>query len=304
MMPLLQKVKELWDPNYIFNPGKIVKPKPISENLRVSPKYRKPEVETTFKWRKEGSFGNAVELCNGAGVCRKLAESGGTMCPSYMATKEEKDSTRGRANLFRQLFSGKQAEAFNSEELRDALDLCISCKACKGECPANVDMARMKAEFMQGWHEQNGITWSERFFGEAGKLYPLASMLPGLTNWVLETPAGKELLNTFFNIHKERTLPEFANTTFKSWYNKRSDKKRASKKVVLVADIFANYHDPQIGKAAVKVLEALGYEVLLAEVSDLGRPQISKGMLNAAKKLVDKNIPILEAYARQDIRKY
>ncbi|MDZ7691417.1 MAG: FAD-linked oxidase C-terminal domain-containing protein [Balneolaceae bacterium] len=135
MMPLLKKVKEIWDPNYIFNPGKIVDAKPIDEDLRFSPSsYRKPVVDTEFNWRKEGDFGEALELCNGAGVCRKLAESGGTMCPSYMATKEEKDSTRGRANLFRQLFSGKQKEAFKSKELKDALDLCISCKACKSEC--------------------------------------------------------------------------------------------------------------------------------------------------------------------------
>src|SRR5699024_8963050 len=158
MMPLLKRVKDIWDPQGLFNPGKIVSPKAMDQDLRYSPSYRPPEVKTRFHWRKEASFADAVELCNGAGVCRKLAESGGRMCPSYMATKEEKDSTRGRANLFRQLFSGHQQDAFESEELHDALDLCISCKACKSECPANVDMARMKAEFMQGWHERNGIT--------------------------------------------------------------------------------------------------------------------------------------------------
>ena len=301
MLPLLQKVKELWDPNYLFNPGKIIKPKALSENLRVSPGYRKPKVPSKFKWRKEGSFGNAVELCNGAGVCRKLAESGGTMCPSYMATKEEKDSTRGRANLFRQLFSGKQSDAFNSEELHDALDLCISCKACKSECPANVDMARMKAEFMQGWHERNGLKLSERFFGQAAKLYPSASLFPGITNWLIGSPAGKELLHTFFNIHKKRELPKFAGTTFRSWFKSRDDKKRSEKKVALIPDLFTNYHDPHIGKSAVKVLEALGYEVLLPDITELGRTQISKGMLDAARKLLNTNIPVLEAYARQDI---
>ncbi|NGP77491.1 FAD-binding protein [Balneolaceae bacterium YR4-1] len=301
MMPLLRKVKELWDPNYLFNPGKIVKPKPISENLRVSPGYTKPEVNTLFNWRKEGSFGNAVELCNGAGVCRKLAESGGTMCPSYMATKEEKDSTRGRANLFRQLFSGRQANAFESEELHDALELCISCKACKSECPANVDMARMKAEFMQGWHDRKGIKLSERFFGQAAKLYPLAAAFPGLTNRILTSPVGKELLHTFFNIHKKRTLPGFAKQTFSNWFKKRNRKNMSKKKVLLIADIFSDYHDPAIGKSAVKVLEALDYEVLLAEISDLGRPQLSKGMLDAAVKLANRNIPLLAEYVRQDI---
>lgn len=301
MMPLLRKVKELWDPNYLFNPGKIVEPKPISEDLRVSPKYKKPEVETRFKWRKEGSFSNAVELCNGAGVCRKLAESGGTMCPSYMATREEKDSTRGRANLFRQLFSGRQAEAFESEELHNALDLCISCKACKSECPANVDMARMKAEFMQGWHDKKGISLSERFFGQAAKLYPLASAFPDLANYILETPVGKELLHTFFGIHKERNLPRFAKQTFSNWFKGSKNRKRSSNKVVLITDLFTNYHDPGIAKSAVEVLEALDYEVLLAQISDLGRPQLSKGMLNAAIKLANQNIPKLAEYVRQDL---
>ncbi len=300
MMPLLRQVKELWDPNYVFNPGKIVKPKPISENLRVSPGYTKPDVDSRFHWRKEGGFGEAVELCNGAGVCRKLAESGGTMCPSYMATKEEKDSTRGRANLFRQLFSGRQADAFNSEELRDALDLCISCKACKSECPANVDMARMKAEFMQGWHDRNGVSLSERFFGQASKLYPLAAVFPELANRFLATPVGKELLSTFFGIHKKRTLPRFAKQTFSEWISRRSSKKTGLR-VVLVADLFTDYHDPEIGKAAVNVLEALGYEVLPADITDLGRPQLSKGLLDEAKKLADRNIPKLAEYVRQDL---
>jgi FAD/FMN-containing dehydrogenase/Fe-S oxidoreductase len=301
MMPLLQKVKELWDPNYMFNPGKIVKPKPISESLRVSPGYTKPDVDTRFHWRKEGSFGNAVELCNGAGVCRKLAESGGTMCPSYMATKEEKDSTRGRANLFRQLFSGQQADAFESDELHDALDLCISCKACKSECPANVDMARMKAEFMQGWHDHNGITLAERFFGQASTLYPLAAAFPRLTNRFLQTPVAKELLHTFLGIHKKRTLPGFAEEPFSKWFKNRTGGQQSERKVVLIADLFTDYHDPEIGKAAVKVLEALGYEVLVTELTDLGRTQISKGLLDAAKNVIDRNIRELSAYANLEI---
>lgn len=301
MMPLLKQVKELWDPNYLFNPGKIVDAKPISENLRVSPTYRKPMVDTSFNWRKEGSFGDALELCNGAGVCRKLAESGGTMCPSYMATQKEKDSTRGRANLFRQLFSGRQAEAFESEELRDALDLCLSCKACKSECPANVDMARMKAEFMQGWHDRNGVKLSERFFGQAEHLYPITKMAPKLANWFLDTPVGKELLYQFFNIHKKRSLPKFAPRTFRSWFNSRKAASSEKPEVALLIDIFTDYHDPHIGRAAVRVLEAMGYEVVVPDIFSLGRPQISKGLLNEARNIVQRNLPILEGYIRQGI---
>ncbi|MDR8392807.1 FAD-binding protein [Aliifodinibius sp. S!AR15-10] len=301
MIPLLQKVKEIWDPSYIFNPGKIIRAKPIDEDLRVSPTtYRKAEVDTEFNWRKEGSFGEALELCNGAGVCRKLAESGGTMCPSYMATKEEKDTTRGRANLFRQLFSGKQKDAFKSKELKDALDLCLSCKACKSECPANVDMARMKAEFMQGWHQENGITLAERFFGQAGALYPLASAFPQITNWLINSLVGKELLEKFLGIHPKRNLPEFANQRFRTWFH-GYQKQRANDKVVLLADIFTDYHEPDIGKAAVEILESLGYEVIVPNIAELGRIHLSKGLVALAKQLVYRNIPSLYNYASRGI---
>ncbi|MFH5831382.1 FAD-binding and (Fe-S)-binding domain-containing protein [Halalkalibaculum sp. DA384] len=296
MIPLLHKVKEMFDPNYILNPGKIVRALPIDEDLRFSASgYRKTDIDTQFKWRNEGSFGDALELCNGAGVCRKLAESGGTMCPSYMATREEKDSTRGRANLFRQLFSGKQADAFNSEELRDALDLCLSCKACKSECPANVDMARMKAEFMQGWHEQHGLTLSERFFGHTGKLYPLASLLPELTNWFIKSNPGKELLKQFIGIHPNRNLPAFASQTFRSWF-KSHRSIASSKKVVLLVDLFTDYHEPEIGKAAVSLLEQLGYEVMVPGIKELGRTYLSKGMVKEVKQMVNSNIPPLFNY--------
>lgn len=305
MMPLLKKVKRIWDPDGIFNPGKIVDPEPMEQYLRYSPSYQRPKVDTYFNWRKEESFADAVELCNGAGVCRKLSESGGTMCPSYMATQEEKDSTRGRANLFRQLFSGRQKEAFESEELYNALDLCLSCKACKSECPANVDMARMKAEFMQGWHVEKGISLGERFFAQASKLYPLASVFPKLSNWMLQQPVTKELLHKFLAIDKRRNLPMFANETFNKWFENRdnsSDRKTNDQmSVVLFIDIFTNYHDPEVGKAAVRFLEAQGYRVFIPNFHEVGRPQISKGMLTHAKKILDENLPKLVSFTKQGI---
>ncbi|WP_440999848.1 FAD-binding and (Fe-S)-binding domain-containing protein [Fodinibius sp. SL11] len=300
MMPLLKKVKQIWDPENIFNPGKITEPKPMEQDLRYSPSYQKPKVNTQFNWRKEESFADAVELCNGAGVCRKLADSGGTMCPSYMATKEEKDSTRGRANLFRQLFSGKQKEAFKSEELKDALDLCLSCKACKSECPANVDMAKMKAEFTQGWHEEYGISLGERFFGQAAKLYPIASLFPKVTNWAINQNSIKELLYKFLGIDKRRDLPTFADQTFLNWYRNRS-KQSDGKEVMLLVDIFTNYHEPQIGKAAVQFLESHGYKVIVPGFHETGRPQISKGMLDHAKQILEQNLPRLAQFASREI---
>jgi Fe-S oxidoreductase len=307
MMPLLKRVKQIWDPHNILNPGKIVNPKPMEQDLRYSPSYQRPEVDTHFHWRKEESFADAVELCNGAGVCRKLSESGGTMCPSYMATQEEKDATRGRANLFRQLFSGKQQDAFRSEELRDALDLCLSCKACKSECPANVDMARMKAEFMQGWHDEKGITLRERFFAQAAKFYPLAARFPGLSNWMIKQPTVKELLDQLLGIDKRRTLPAFAEKPFVDWFHNRKelDKSTTStpprKDVILLVDIFTNYHDPEIGKAAVKFLETHGYRVHVTDFHEVGRPQISKGMLAHAKRILDTHLPKLSNFASREI---
>ena len=310
MMPVLRKVKELWDPNYVLNPGKIVDPKPINTDLRL------PAVSTTaheaiptaYNWREEGSFQDALELCNGAGVCRKLAESGGTMCPSYMATRDEKDSTRGRANLFRQLFAGKGMEAFASEELKSALDLCLSCKACKTECPANVDMAKMKGEFLEGWHSKHGITLSERFFGFSGKIYPLAQKMAGLVNRFNKTPVAKELMYQLFNIHPARSLPQFARQSFFDWYNQqRNDQARApghaeSKGTILLhVDLFTNYHEPHIAQKALALLERLGYQVELAPFMETGRPQLSKGFVQNAKELAERQIDLVEPYVTGNI---
>ncbi len=303
LLPVLQQVKEIWDPNYIFNPGKIVSPKPIEQDLRYSPDYEPLKVDTVFQWRKEGSFNDAIELCNGAGVCRKLAESGGTMCPSYMATSDEKDSTRGRANVFRQVFSGEDPRGFESEELKEALDLCLSCKACKSECPANVDMAKMKSEFMHGWHQKHGITLRERFFGQASDIYPFAMISPGLSNLMIRSAFGKFIFNKLFGITPERTLPQFAPQTFIKWFRKR-ESFRSDKKVALFIDIFTNYHDTSNGMDTVRVLEKMGYEVLIPKVHEEGRPYFTKGLMDHAKKAalnvvrelygyIDKGIPVV-----------
>lgn len=300
MMPILKQVKEIWDPSYIFNPGKIVNAKPIDEGLRFSPDYYSEPVETEFHWRKEGSLNDALELCNGAGVCRKLAQSGGTMCPSYMATKDEKDSTRGRANVFRQVFEGESPDQFKSEELKEALDLCLSCKACKSECPANVDMAKMKAEFMHGWHKNHRPTFGEKFFVNSSKLYPLASIFPSFSNWIASLDISKKILERMAGISSLRTLPKFADQTFQKWW-KSYQKKKSEKKVVLVVDLFTNYHEPEIAKSAVSVLEKMGFEVIIPEIQELGRPHLSKGFLKEAKAIAHEAISELKDYANAEI---
>lgn len=303
MMPLLRQVKEIWDPEYRFNPGKIIHAKPMDTDLRISPAYTPPRVETVFKWRPAGGFAAATEQCNGAGVCRKLAESGGTMCPSYHATRDEKDSTRGRANIFRQLFSGKQSEAFSSPELKEALELCLSCKACKSECPANVDMAKMKAEFTHGWHLQNGITLSERFFGNPEKLYPIASFFSGIVNFMNRRKMIKKLLESILLVDSRRTLPEFAPVTFEKWYKKNHKNlaETAGKEVLLLVDIFTNYHEPEVAIAAYKVLRALNYRVIVPGIWPVGRPQLSKGLLDDAAAICNQNINRLSPFAEQGI---
>ncbi|MCC5940587.1 MAG: FAD-binding protein [Balneolaceae bacterium] len=303
MMPLLRRVKEIWDPEYRFNPGKIINAKPIDTDLRFSPDYKRPDVETVFHWRSTNGFAGAVEQCNGAGVCRKLPQSGGTMCPSYHATRDEKDNTRGRANLFRQLFSGKQKEAFKSEDLKEALNLCLSCKACKSECPANVDMGRMKTEFLNGWHKENGTSLSEKFFGQPEKFYPLASAFSGITNFVNGAGPVKKIYQSLLNIDTRRALPKFAKEPFHRWFknNYSANEDSGKKSVLLLADLFTNYHEPEIAIAACNVLDRLGYNVLVPGIWPTGRPQLSKGLLDDAARICKTNIARLYPYAEKGI---
>lgn len=303
MMPLLKKVKTIWDKHGILNPGKIVDPEPMEAGLRFSPDYMSTSAETMFAWRgEEEGFAGAIERCNGAGVCRKLAESGGTMCPSYMATSDEKDSTRGRANVFRQVFEGYDPEGFHSHELKRALELCLSCKGCKSECPANVDMAKMKAEFEHGWQMRYGVSTKNQFFAEARRLYPLATLFRSFTNGFIQSGAGKLLLKVMYNISPERTLPTFASNPFIG-KNFKPKHPRGSK-VALFVDMFTRYHEPEIARAAIRILEYYGFQVVIPPVLELGRVQISKGLLGKAKEtahfildvfgpLVEEGIPIM-----------
>lgn len=303
MVRLFQRVKQVWDPENILNPHKIVFPKAMDTDIRFGEAYSMPKMDTSFHWRKEGGFDMALEACNGAGVCRKLVSSGGTMCPSYRATFEEKDVTRGRANLFRQLFSGKGQDAFESEEIKEALSLCLSCKACKTECPASVDMARMKAEFWHGYHQRKGIPLSHHFFGNPGALYPLASRFPAMTNTISSSRWGKSILNGVLGIHPERTLPHFAKKTFRSSIKRHLPKglKHPKTSVLLMVDLFNDVHDPDVASAAKAVLEALGYTVLISDYAEAGRTQISKGLLDHAKKVIEQNIEYLKPFIEQDI---
>jgi Fe-S oxidoreductase len=307
LLEAFREFKRIWDPTCKMNPGKVVDANPILSNLRLGPNYSPKKVETHFQFPDDKyTFDRSALRCVGIGECRKLDD--GIMCPSYMVTHEEKHSTRGRSTMLFEMLRGEVIkDGWQSEEVKDALDLCFSCKACKSECPANVDMARMKAEFSQGWHEEHGISLGKRFFAQAAKLYPLASIFPHLSNWILRQPATKELMQRFLGIDKRRNLPAFAEKTFMSWYHNRNEntnpteQSAAAQKVVLLIDIFTNYHEPEIGKAAVRFLEAKGYDVIVPDLHEVGRPQISKGMLGHAKAILDQNLPIFSAFAEQQI---
>ena len=305
MINLLSKVKSIWDPENRFNPGKIVNPEPIDTDLRFHPQYTSPQVPTAFNWRQEGSFAEAAEQCNGAGVCRKKASGGGTMCPSYMATLEEKDSTRGRANVFRQIFAGRQEEAYNSREIKEALKLCLSCKACKTECPANVDMAKMKAEFLNGWHKRNGKSLADWFYGRPDLYLPLASKWPAAGNNISRTGPVKDLMQQLIGFDTRRPIPHIANEPFKIWYRRhRNDvvfQMTNKPRVVLVVDYFTNYNEPDVARNAVEVLEKIGYSVIAIGPRNSGRTQISRGMLTQAKKTIHQNLEKLIPFAKEGL---
>lgn len=296
-------IKQAFDPRGILNPGKILDPAPIDAAWRAQTGRPTPELKTYFDWSRSRGFVRAVEKCNGVGVCRRKAGAGGTMCPSYMATLDEKDSTRGRANVFQQLLysESEPSRAFEREELREVLDLCISCKGCKRDCPSSVDMARMKAEFLQGYYDAKGTPLSAYFFGYYGSLARAARFAPRLANLLSRSTPTRAVLNKLFGLAPARSLPAFSRETFRTWFARRGRSgaenihgtRRASTehapKVFLYVDPFTDYCEPETAKAALKVLEAGGAAVELLPVADDGRTLLSKGLLRAARRLMDKN---------------
>ncbi len=287
---LLKEIKHKWDPANVFNRGKITDVPEIDQDLRYEIGKPSSKLATLMNFKEEGGILNLAEKCNGSGDCRKTHLSGGTMCPSYMATKDEKDSTRARANVLREFLSGNDSERkkWSAPEIKEALDLCLSCKACKSECPSNVDMAAMKAEFTYQYNEIYGIPFRSKLFGHVQKLNSLGSLIPSFANWLNTLMLTKR----FMGIAAERTPPKLAPETLRAWFQKREEPKvlEAKKSVYLFADEFTNYYDVEIGKKCVLLLEAMQYEVKLAPIYDSGRAYLSKGMLKEAKKVATDNV--------------
>jgi len=297
-----QEVKAAFDPHGTMNPGKIVNAPPMTENLRYGPRYRARQVKTYFSFAREGGFDRAVELCNGAGVCKKKLE--GTMCPSYMVTREEEHSTRGRANALRAAITGHlPADALTSRRMYEVLDLCLECKGCKAECPSNVDLAKLKYEFLAHYYAAHGTPLRARLFGHIALLSRLGCALAPLSNWVLGSAPARFALEKIAGVDRRRRLPPFARPTFEQWFAARNGAVSKGERdlVVLFHDTFMTYNEPQIGRAAVAVLEAAGFHVILAEKRCCGRPMISKGMVERARANARYNLEQLSPYAEAGV---
>ena len=287
---LLRRIKKAFDPQNVFNKGKITDAFPMDKSLRYEVNRKEPEIKTIQDFSDSEGILKLAEKCNGSGDCRKPVSAGGTMCPSYRATKNEKDTTRARANALREfLTNSNEANKFNHKELKEVFDLCLSCKACASECPSNVDIATMKAEFLYQYQETNGYSFRSSLFANNAKYNKLGSIAPAITNLILNTSFTKSVMG----IAHERNVPTLANTTFSNWFGKQKIAQK-TKKVYLFNDEFTNFYDVEIGKDAVFLLEKLGYEVIVLKHDESGRSFISKGFLKEAKKVCDKNIAIFK----------
>ncbi|MCB9641320.1 MAG: FAD-binding protein [Myxococcales bacterium] len=291
---VLREVKRIFDPKGIFNPNKIVDAFPMDQDLRYPEHYPTHDIPTALSFEKQHGYVRATEFCNGAGACRKSAIASGTMCPSYQATLEEQHSTRGRANVLRTaIMKHGPVEAFKRPEVHDTMKLCLECKACKSECPSNVDMAKLKYEYLQRRHDVHGIPLSDLAFGWMPFLTMLATPFAVFFNLFVGSGFGRWLFEQLLGVDSRRKIPEIQLPTLRMWFRFHKPHKNAGKNgktVHFLADPFINYNDPHVGIAAITVLEAAGYNVELSKVRDDGRTLISKGFTRRAKKLAEDNI--------------
>jgi FAD/FMN-containing dehydrogenase/Fe-S oxidoreductase len=294
---LLKEIKRTWDPENIFNPNKIVDTPSMNSMLRYTPGRQIPAFKTIFRFHNQDVLQHA-EQCNGSGDCRKTELSGGTMCPSFMATRNEKDTTRARANILREfLTNSDKLNRFDHKEIYDVMDLCLSCKACKSECPSNVDVAKLKAEFMQHYYDANGVPFRSKLIANFNSSARLGALLPGIYNFMMTNKSISKLIKKISGFAVERSMPTLYKTTLRSWYKNhklRSEKPVVNgKKVYLFCDEFTNYNDTEIGIKSILLLEQLGYEVIIPRHEESGRAWLSKGLIREAKKIAGKNIALL-----------
>jgi FAD/FMN-containing dehydrogenase/Fe-S oxidoreductase len=290
---LVRQVKQAWDPENILNPGKIVDTTPITESLRVEPGKQSPSLQTVFDFSRYKGFVPSAEKCNGSGDCRKSEIIGGTMCPTFMATRDEDKSTRGRANILREfLYRNEKEQVFDHKEIYDILDLCISCKACKAECPSNVDMAKLKAEFLQQYYDIHGIPLRSKLVAYLPRLNSLAVLVRPISNFVMNT----SLLKKAIGFSTKRNVPKLSKITLNRWTDNGIPlpQSEIKGKVYLFNDEFTNYNESDIGIKAILLLTKLGYEVKIPVHKESGRTFLSKGLVRTAKKIATENVNLLK----------
>ncbi len=301
---LLKQVKNAWDPHHIFNPNKIVDTPPMNTMLRYEPGQFTPEFKTIFRFHQQDILQHA-EQCNGSGDCRKTHLSGGTMCPSYMATRDEKDTTRARANILREFLTHSDKQnRYDHKEIYDVMSLCLSCKACKSECPSNVDMAKLKAEFLQHYYDANGVPFRSMLIANFTAAAKLGSIAPSVYNFLMDNPLTGAVIKKLSGFAQKRSMPHLSKQTLRSWFNKHQHVQALAdhpKKVYLFCDEFTNYNDAHIGIKAVQLLNALGYEVLMPVHGESGRTWLSKGLVRKAKTIANKNIALFSPLVTEAI---
>lgn len=295
---IICELKKVWDPQNIFNPGKIVDTPPMNENLRYEADQVTRKYDTVFDFEATNGILRMAEKCNGSGDCRKTHIIGGTMCPSYMATKDEKDTTRARANILREFLTrSPKVNAFDHEEIYEVMELCISCKGCKSECPSNVDVATLKAEFLQHYFDANGVPFRTRMIANFAKASAMNSNWPGLANFVQNNALTGKVLKSILGIAHERPLPALAPITLRKWAAKNLKKEQPTNpkgKVYLFCDEYTNFNETDIGVKAIKVLSALGYTVEIPDHKESARTYLSKGLVREAKNIARKNVEKLK----------
>jgi FAD/FMN-containing dehydrogenase/Fe-S oxidoreductase len=295
---MFRQIKQTWDPKGIFNPNKIVDTPPMNQSLRYEPNQQTPDYQTILDFGASGGILRHAEQCNGSGDCRKSHLSGGTMCPSYMATRSEKDTTRARANILRELLTRpvNQKDPFNHPEIYEVMDLCLSCKGCKAECPSNVDVAALKAEFLQHWHEANGISLQTRMVANFVLTQKLAMLAPNFYNWLMNDSPLAAPLKQLAGFHPKRSLPKVGKKTLRQMIQPVEGKQLT---VHLFIDEFTDYNDQHVGKAAYELLRSLGYGIALPKHIESGRTWISKGLLKEARQIAIRNVELLKDHVSE-----
>ncbi len=299
---LIKRIKNTWDPKGVLNPGKIVNAAPMDTSLRYEPDIGTPEIDTIFNYSETGGILRNVEKCNGSGDCRKLNFAGGTMCPSYRATLDEKDTTRGRANVLREfLTQNVKQNPFDHPEIKEAMNLCLSCKGCKSECPSNIDMATLKAEFLHQYYKSNPIPWRSKAIANINRINNIAHRFAGIYNALTRQSWVKFILG----IAKERSLPKLQSLSLRQWYNARKNDwqlpEAKNGSLYLFCDEYTNYYDTEIGIKAIRLLTKLGYKVLMVDHQESGRAYISKGLLHPAQKIAAENVALFKTIITDEI---